>query len=156
MLKSIASASAFFFFLEERFCGFYAFLVGAVHCSQDPQTSFFSKIFIKNGFYSTIHIFKNYFTTVFSVLSFQFQQNKFYPNEHLIKREIEYTKLLTKKKKTHPYTQIHEVLQFLYMNFYILKLLHNSSLSIAIIYCLVLGWADMWSKYKNIFKGKLN
>ena len=34
--------------------------------------------FIKNGSYDTIHTFKNYFATVFSV--FSFQQNKRYPN----------------------------------------------------------------------------
>ena len=46
----------------------------------DPQISFFSNFFIKNGSHGTIHIFKNYFITVFLVFSFQFQQNKFYPN----------------------------------------------------------------------------
>ena len=29
---------------------------------------------------STIHIFKNYFITVFSVINFQFSANKWYPN----------------------------------------------------------------------------
>ena len=38
--------------------------------SWNPQTSFFSNFFIKNGSHGTIHIFKNYFTTVF--FSFQF------------------------------------------------------------------------------------
>ena len=33
----------------------------------------------KNGSHNTIHIFKNYFTTVFSV--FSFSKNKLYPNE---------------------------------------------------------------------------
>ena len=46
----------------------------------DPQISFFINFFIKNGSHSTIYTFKNYFATVFSVFSFQFQQNKFYPN----------------------------------------------------------------------------
>ena len=32
----------------------------------------FSKFFFKTGTHDTIHIFKNYFTTVFSVFSFQF------------------------------------------------------------------------------------
>ena len=50
----------------------------------DPQISFFIKFFIKNGSHSTIHTFKNYFATVFSVFSFQFQQNKFYPNRPLV------------------------------------------------------------------------
>ena len=36
----------------------------------NPQISLFSNFFIKNGFYSTIHTFKNYFDTVFSVFSF--------------------------------------------------------------------------------------
>ena len=50
----------------------------------DPQTSLFSNFFIKNGSHDTIYTFKNYFATVFSVFSFQFQQNKFYPNRPLI------------------------------------------------------------------------
>ena len=33
-------------------------------------------------FHGTIHIFKNYFTTVFSAISFQFSINKRYPNTH--------------------------------------------------------------------------
>ena len=35
-----------------------------------PQISLFNNLFIKNEFYGTIHTFKNYFTTVFSVFSF--------------------------------------------------------------------------------------
>ena len=46
----------------------------------DPQISFFINFFIKNGSHGTIYTFKNYFTTVISAKSFQFQQNKFYPN----------------------------------------------------------------------------
>ena len=49
----------------------------------EPQISLFSNFFIKNGFHGTIHTFKNYFTIMFSVFSFQFQQNKFYPNRPL-------------------------------------------------------------------------
>ena len=41
-----------------------------VYCSRDPQISLFSNFFIKNGSHGTIHIFKNYFATVFSVFSF--------------------------------------------------------------------------------------
>ena len=41
-----------------------------VHCSWVLKTSPFSNFFIKNGSHSTIHTFKNYFTTVFSVFSF--------------------------------------------------------------------------------------
>ena len=43
--------------------------VGPVHCSQDLQTSFFNKTFITNESHNTIHTFKNYFVTVFSVFS---------------------------------------------------------------------------------------
>ena len=39
----------------------------------DPQIPLFSNFFIKNGSHGTIHTFKNYFATVFSVFSFQFQ-----------------------------------------------------------------------------------
>ena len=40
---------------------------------------FFSKIFIKNESHDTIHTFKNYFATVFSIFN-----NKRYPNESLV------------------------------------------------------------------------
>ena len=43
--------------------------LGPVHYLRDLQISFFSKIFIKNGSHSTIHIFKNYFATIFLVFS---------------------------------------------------------------------------------------
>ena len=46
----------------------------------DPQIPLFSNFFIKNGSHSTIYTFKNYFATVISAISFQFQQNKSYPN----------------------------------------------------------------------------
>ena len=42
-----------------------------------PTTTLFRKK-IKNGSHSTIHTFKNYFATVFSV--FNFSNNKFNPN----------------------------------------------------------------------------
>ena len=48
--------------------------MGPIHYAQDPQTSFFTQTFIKNGSHDTIHTFKNYFTTV--LLVFNFQQNK--------------------------------------------------------------------------------
>ena len=54
----------------------------ALFTARDPQTSFFSNFFIKNRSHSTIHIFKNYFATVFLV--FNFQQNKRYPNGPLV------------------------------------------------------------------------
>ena len=50
----------------------------------DPQITLFNNFFIKNGSHGTIYTFKNYFATVFSVFSFQFQQNKFYPNRPLL------------------------------------------------------------------------
>ena len=53
-------------------------LVGLVYCSRDPQISLFSNFFIKNESHDTIHAFKNYFVTVFSVFSFSI--NKFNPN----------------------------------------------------------------------------
>ena len=40
-----------------------------MHYSQTLQTSFFNKIFIKIKFCNIIHIFKNYFITVFLVFS---------------------------------------------------------------------------------------
>ena len=42
-----------------------------VHCLQNPQIFFFSKIFIKNKSHNTIHVFTNYFTTVFSIFNHQ-------------------------------------------------------------------------------------
>ena len=55
--------------IEPWFLTFLCTQVGLVHCSRDPQTSLFSKFFIKNESHSTIHTFKNYFATVFSVFS---------------------------------------------------------------------------------------
>ena len=46
----------------------------------DPQIPLFSNFFIKNGSHGTIYTFKNYFATMISAISFQFQQNKSYPN----------------------------------------------------------------------------
>ena len=65
-------AFAFFFFFWRAFltfCSCDGFPMGPVHCSRDPQTSFFNTTFIKNGSHSTIHTLKNYFATVFSVFS---------------------------------------------------------------------------------------
>ena len=50
----------------------------------DPQTSFFNNFFIKNGSHDTIHIFKNYFATVYSVSVFSFSKNKLNPNGPLV------------------------------------------------------------------------
>ena len=73
LLKRNVSAFHAFFSLRSAF---QCFPVGPVYYLWDPQTSFFNKTFIKNGSYSTIHTFKNYFATVFSV--FSFEQNKRY------------------------------------------------------------------------------
>ena len=43
----------------------------------DPQIPLFSNFFIKNGSHGTIHTFKNYFATMFSVSVFNFSKNKF-------------------------------------------------------------------------------
>ena len=45
---------------------------------QESHKLLFNKFFIKNGSYSAIYIFKNYFITVFSV--FSSSKNKFNPN----------------------------------------------------------------------------
>ena len=50
----------------------------------NPQIPLFSNFFIKNGSHGTIYTFKNYFATVISAISFQFQQNKSYPNRPLV------------------------------------------------------------------------
>ena len=57
-------------------------IVGPVYCSRDSQTTFSQKKNFKTGSYNTIYTFKNYFVTVFSVISFQFSvfNNKRYPN----------------------------------------------------------------------------
>ena len=72
--------SAIFFFFGSRTC--WLFVCEQCICAifMDPQISFFSNFFIKNGSHGIIHIFKNYFAIVFSVFNFQFQHNKFYPN----------------------------------------------------------------------------
>ena len=59
----------FFWSVVLNFCGCDGFPVGPIHYSRDSQASFFTKTFIKNGSYSTIHKFKNYFVTVFLVFS---------------------------------------------------------------------------------------
>ena len=71
-----------FIFLENVNWHFFVFPMGSVHCSRNSQTFFFNKTFIKNKSYGTIHTFKNYFTTIFSV--FNFQQNKWYLKTPLI------------------------------------------------------------------------
>ena len=69
--KRLCFALFFFFMEKSAISGILHCLVGSVHCSRDPQISFFTKIFIKNESHSTIHIFKNYFVTMFLVFNFQ-------------------------------------------------------------------------------------
>ena len=84
----------FFFFFFSRVLGYCSYCsmnsnrkywlsaVNSVHmhCLRIHKFHFLSIFLIKNGSHITNHTFKNYFATVFSVFSFQFQQNKFYPN----------------------------------------------------------------------------
>ena len=70
-----------FFFMRFALCRgqlllFTHWAILFTHCN----TTVYAFKSIKNEFYGTIHIFKIYFVTVFSVFSFQFQQNKFYPH----------------------------------------------------------------------------
>ena len=74
------------FFFRSVFLWLLAFLLDLVHYSRDSQTSFINKTFIKNWSHGIVHIFKNYFATVFSV--FNFQQNKQYPNTPIVSQEI--------------------------------------------------------------------
>ena len=50
----------------------------------DSQIPLFRNFFIKNGSHDTIHTFKNYFATVFSVSVFSFSNNKLNPNGPII------------------------------------------------------------------------
>ena len=85
----------FFFFFFSSCCSthfigqrllfmYYSWIVATTFDYFNLQISLFSNFFIKNGSHSTIHTFKNYFATVFSVFNFQFQQNKFYLNGPLV------------------------------------------------------------------------
>ena len=66
ILQSIFSFFFFFFFVSS--CNFWPILPW--HYSWIPQTSLFSNFFIKNWSHSTIHTFKIYFATMFSIISF--------------------------------------------------------------------------------------
>ena len=50
-------------------------------------------------------------------------------------KKLKLNKLYLKKKKKNTHTKIHEILQFFYTSFHILKSSHDSLLSIVIIYC---------------------
>ena len=77
VLKNTTSVSVsvfafFFFFLGEKRISVAFMLFQWVPCTvHRTYKPLFNKIFIKNGSYGTIHTFKNYFATMFSVFSFQ-------------------------------------------------------------------------------------
>ena len=79
----------FFFFFFKRVFVVLCHTSGSCTLFTRPTSLFFSNFFIKNGLHSTIHTIKNYFTTVFSV--FSFQQNKWYPNTPLLQTKKEDT-----------------------------------------------------------------
>ena len=59
----------FFFFWKSVFIWFLCFSSGSRALFMGPTNFFFNKTFIKNWFHCTFHIFKNCFTTVFSVFN---------------------------------------------------------------------------------------
>ena len=63
------------------FCGSHALFTG-------PASTSFNKFFFKTKSHSTIHIFKNYFITMFSIFS-----NKWFPNRPQISSQILLLKL---------------------------------------------------------------
>ena len=73
-----------FFFFRCMFCDCGVFPMGPMHYSRNPQTFFLDKTFIKNESHAIIHTFKNYFTTMFLV--FSFQQNKRYSNTSIFQK----------------------------------------------------------------------
>ena len=85
------------FFSEQCICTLFT----------DPQISFFINFFIKNGSHGTIYTLKNYFATVISAISFQFQQNKSYPNRPSVSLEISKS-LFFILKQTQPFTPLHQ------------------------------------------------
>ena len=69
-LASAFSSSSFFF--RCTFLWLWCVSSGSHALFTRPTNLFFTKTFIKNGSHGTIHIFKNYFVTVFSIFSFSF------------------------------------------------------------------------------------
>ena len=58
-----------------------------VHCSWDPQPLYSEKKKIKNESHGTIHTFKNYFVTVFSIFS-KISGIQTHPNSHFHSNSI--------------------------------------------------------------------
>ena len=70
MFSRVFSFFFFFFWLQPHLLTKSAVNSTLVHCLRIPQITFFNNFFIKNGSHDTIHTFKNYFATVFSIFSF--------------------------------------------------------------------------------------
>ena len=89
-------------FCENHISSFFFFLVPAAlfdqvnyeQCTNAlfmvPQIPLFSHFFIKNGSHDTIHTFKNYFATMFSVSIFSFSKNKLNPNGSIVDFLLDY------------------------------------------------------------------
>ena len=90
----------FFFFVQPAIVDKSIVNNAPVYCSWVPQITLFSNFFFKNGFYSTIYIFKNYFVIVFSVSVFNFSKNKLYLNRHIWFLPFEGTRHVAKILKT--------------------------------------------------------
>ena len=56
---------------------------------ESHKFNFSVTFFIKNGFHGTIHTFKNYFATVFSISVFSFSKNKLNPNGTFVTKTIQ-------------------------------------------------------------------
>ena len=87
-----------FFFCSARICWLFHGEQCICALFTNPQIPLFSNFFIKNGSHGTIHTFKNYFVTVFSVLVFSFSKNKLNPNVSQIynkTREKDNAKIVT-------------------------------------------------------------
>ena len=69
-----------FFFCSARICWLFHGEQCICALFTNPQIPLFNNFFIKNGSHGTIHTFKNYFATVFSVSVFSFSKNKLNPN----------------------------------------------------------------------------
>ena len=81
VLENHISLFFFFFFLFQPHYLIKSTMNSArMHCSWVSQILHFSHFFIKNGSHGTIHTFKSYWATVFSVSVFNFSKNKLNPN----------------------------------------------------------------------------
>ena len=101
ILRFEFSCFFFFFLLLFHLCIVYALFT---HCLWDPQPLYSEKN-IKNRPHGTIYKFKNYFTTV--LLVFSFQQNKLYPNGSCIYLDCCYVWLHRKEKRKENYLSLY-------------------------------------------------